>query len=113
MKYLVIGSSGPGFASEEEALEVLQSVVIPSFDRFIELERKGDILAGGLPVGDRAFVFIAEAKSNDDLDNMLRDIPMWGVLEWDVTPLQSFSGRAKKERQVVRESKKAKRTKSK
>ena len=32
MKYLVVGSGGPGFASAEEALLVLESVVLPSFD---------------------------------------------------------------------------------
>ncbi len=50
--------------------------------------------ARGLPVGDRAFVFIAEAASNEELDSMLRSIPAWGVLTWKVTPLQSFAARA-------------------
>jgi hypothetical protein len=106
MRYLVIGSGGPGFASAEEALEVLNSMILPSFSRLIELEKKKKIIAGGLPVGDRSFVFIVEAKNNDELDQMLRQLPMWGVLDWEVTALQSFSGRAKQERQAVRELKK-------
>ncbi len=105
MKYLVVGSGGPGFASPEETLEVLQSVVLPSFAGLIALERKKTIF-GGLPVGDRAFVFIAEAKSNDDLDQMLRRIPMWGTLDWEVTALQTFEGRARQERQAVRDIRK-------
>lgn len=105
MKYLVIGSSGPGFTSPEEALEVLQDVVLPSFSSFLELEKKKRIIAGGLPVGERTFIFIVEAKSNDELDQMLRNIPMWGELEWEVTPLQTFSGRAKQERQILRDMK--------
>ena len=63
------------------------------------------ILAGGLPVGDRAFVFIIEAASNEELDQLLRSIPAWGVLKWKVTPLQSFSGRAAQEREVVKQLK--------
>ena len=63
------------------------------------------IIAGGLPVGDRAFVFIVEAKSNDELDQMIRSLPMWGELNWEVTALQTFNARAKQERQAVRDLK--------
>jgi hypothetical protein len=105
MKYLVIATGGPGFGSPEEAAEVLQGIILPSFNELLALEKRKKIIAGGLPVGDRAFVFIAEAKSNDELDQMLRKIPMWGELDWEVTALQTFSGRAKQERQAVRELK--------
>jgi hypothetical protein len=74
----------------------------------LDWEKKKKITAGGVPVGDRAFVFIAEAKSNDDLDKMLRQLPVWGVLDWDVSPLQTFTHRAKLERQFLKDVKKAK-----
>jgi len=106
MKYLVIGSGGPGFASPEEAVEVLEKIVLPSFDQLIGLEKKKKILAGGLPVGERAFVFIAEASSNEELDQMLRRLPIWGSLDWEVSALQTFSGRAAQERSIVKELKK-------
>jgi len=105
MKYLVIGTGGPGFTTPEDAVEILQDVVLPSFKRLIELQKRKKIVDGGLPVGERSFVFIAEAKSNDELDQMLRDLPMWGELDWEVTPLQTFSGRARQERDAVREMK--------
>ncbi|MEK7203920.1 MAG: hypothetical protein AAB254_00280 [candidate division NC10 bacterium] len=72
MRYLVHASEGPGFASSEKK-----------------------ILGGGLPIGDRAFVFVAEASSNEELDRMLREIPMWGSLKWHVTALQTFEGRGR------------------
>ena len=106
MKYLVVGSGGPGFASREEAVEVLKQIVLPSFDQLMKLERQKKILAGGLPVGDRAVVFMAEAASNEELDQMLRNIPMWGTLDWEVTALQTFAGRAAQERSIVKELKK-------
>lgn len=105
MRYLVVGSGGPGFATPGEARAVLESIILPSFSELIKLEKAKRIVAGGLPVGERAFVFIAEAKTNDDLDRMLRALPMWGTLDWAVTPLQTFSGRAKQERQAVKELK--------
>ena len=105
MKYLVVGSGGPGFTSSEEELQILENIILPSFDQLIKLEDEKKILGGGLPVGDRTFVFIVEATSNAELDNMLRKIPMWGSLDWEVTALQTFSGRANQERQVVEELK--------
>ncbi|MGQ0658306.1 MAG: hypothetical protein ACT4NU_09465 [Chromatiales bacterium] len=102
-RYLVVGSGGPGFASPEEAVEVLQKGILPTFDALLQLEARKKILAGGLPVGDRAFVFILEAASSEEADQILRDIPAWGMLKWKVTPLQSFKGRAQKERSIVRE----------
>ena len=102
MKYLVSGSEGPGFATPEEAVEILEEVVLPTFDALMKLEAQKKIAAGGLPVGDRAVVFIVEAASNEELDRLLRSIPAWGVLDWHVTPLQSFAGRAAQDRDVVK-----------
>ncbi len=102
MKYLVVGSGGPGFSSPEEAAEVLPKIVFPTFERIITLEKEKKIVAGGLPVGDRAFVCIIEAKSNDELDKILQSIPMWGMLDWEVTPLQSVAARYKQDRQAIK-----------
>lgn len=107
MKYLVSGYGGPGFESPEEALHVLENIVLPSFEALIKLEKKKKILAGGLPVGDRSFTFIMEAASNEELDRLLRGIPIWGSLEWDVVALQSFEGRASQERDIAKQLKKA------
>jgi hypothetical protein len=105
MKYLVIGSEGPGFASPEEVVAILEKGILPTFDALMKLEAEKKILAGGLPVADRAFVFIMEASSNEEADQLLRNIPAWGVLKWKVTPLQSFGGRATHEREVLAELK--------
>ena len=78
-----------------------KKTVIPHFEHVIRLKAEGKILAGGLPVGDRAFVFIIEAASNDEADRIVRDMPAWGLLEWKVTPLQSVEARAEMERKVV------------
>lgn len=102
MKYLVSGSGGPGFESTEEAVAILKEIVLPSFDQLIKWEKQKKILAGGLPVGDRAFVFIVEAASNEEVDAILRGLPVWGVLDWEVTALQTFAGRAAQERSIVK-----------
>ena len=101
MQYLVEGARGPLPASPEQALALLEGIVIPHFEHVIKLKTEGKILAGGVPVGDRAFVFIVEAASNDEADRIVRDMPAWGLLQWKVTPLQSVEARADMERKVV------------
>ena len=69
MQYLVEGSRGPLPASPEQAVALLEGTVIPHFEYVLRLKSEGKILAGGVPVGDRAFVFITEAASNDEADH--------------------------------------------
>ena len=101
MQYLIIGSDGPGFTEPEEAIEVLEQGIIPTFEMIEQLRADGSIIAGGLPVGEREFIFIIEATSNEAVDDMLRELPAWGAFEWDVTPLQSFERRAVKEQEML------------
>ena len=82
-------------------------IILPSFDALFKYEEEKKILSGSLPVGDRVFVFVIEAVSNKELNQILRNIPMWGSLKWKVTPLQTFSGRANQEWEAVEELKKS------
>ncbi len=101
MKYLVSASEGPGFSSPEEMLQLLEDIVLPSFETLIRLEAENKILAGGVPVGDRGFMFIVEAASHEEVDRILRSLPLWGMLKWDVIALQTFGGRVAHERELV------------
>lgn len=101
MQYLVQASGGPGFTSPQETVAVLEKGILPTFEALLALQQEDTILAGGLPAGDRAFVFIAEADDNDEIDRLVRDLPAWGALDWRITPLQSFAGRAAVERVVL------------
>jgi hypothetical protein len=101
MQYLVEGARGPLPPSPEQAIALLEGTVIPHFEYMIRLRAEGKILAGGIPVGDRAFICIIEAGSNEEADRIVRDMPAWGLLEWKVTPLQSVEARAEMERKAV------------
>ena len=102
MQYLVSASGGAGFASPKEALKALEDMVLPLFEALKRLESGRRILAGGVPVGDRALVFILEAASHDEVDRLLRSLPMWGVFTWDVVALQTFAGRVALEREFLK-----------
>jgi hypothetical protein len=75
-------------------------------DEKADAERR--ILAGGLKVGERALVFVAEAESNEKLDRMLREIPFWGMVKWEVTPLEGFDTRAAEEQVMMTRLKRVK-----
>jgi hypothetical protein len=67
MQYLVEAARGPLPPSPEQAIALLEGTVIPHFEYMIRLKAEGKMLAGGLPVGDRAFTCIIEAASNDEV----------------------------------------------
>src|SRR5215831_10840999 len=58
MQYLVEAARGPLPPSPEQAIALLEGTVIPHFEYMIRLKAEGKILAGGVPVGDRAFICI-------------------------------------------------------
>ena len=82
MQYLVEAARGPLPPSPEQAIALLEGTIIPHFEYMIRLKAEGKILAGGIPVGDRAFVCVIEAASNDEADRIVRDMPAWGLVEW-------------------------------
>jgi hypothetical protein len=75
MKYLVTASEGPGWSTPEEALKVLETGVLPTFDILLKLEAEKRIVAGGLPVGERKLIFILEASSNEEVDQACEIFP--------------------------------------
>lgn len=106
MRYLVMGSNGPTGTTVEDMLELLEDFVLPGFEALIQLESENTLLAGGVPVSERGVVFIIDVPSNEELDQVLRALPFWPILEWQVTPLQSFEGRAFHERRMIQQMKK-------
>ena len=103
MLYLVKGvASQAGTPTmPAQAIELLQRQVIPSLEALAQHQTDGKILAGGIVVGARAAVFIVEAASHEEVTNLVRNLPFWGILEWEVTPLETFTHRATLERQQV------------
>jgi hypothetical protein len=99
-QYLVIGSGAVDYTTPSEAVEAVEQELLPTFDALMKLEAAKTIV-GGMPVGDRTFAFILDAASNDEADRLLRDLPAWGQLKWEIKPLQSFQARAEKERSIA------------
>jgi muconolactone delta-isomerase len=103
MQYLVTMEyvePGPLFPAEQLGQMVEQSI-LPSFDLLATLQADGKVLAGGVPAGSRTAVFIVEAASHDELDQLIEGIPWWGVMKTTVAPLQDFAKRAANDRVLL------------
>ncbi len=105
--YLVIGSDGPGFTSPQAEVQGLEKAILPTFDVLLKLQKEGKIIASGLPLGDRAILFIMKASSNHEVDALVRSLPAWSALKWKVKALESIAGRAEQERAIVKNLKAA------
>lgn len=86
--------------TRDQAVALLEQLIIPSLEN---LAKDGKIRAGGLFVGARAGVLIVAASSHDEVTDLVRALPAWGVWGWKVTPLESFAHRADVEKKMVRQ----------
>ena len=98
VKFEATGAGAP--TTREQAIELLDKLVVPSLEK---LAKEGRIRAGGLLVGARGGVFIVGAKSHDEVTDLVRALPAWGVWTWKVKPLESFAHRADLEKKMVQE----------
>lgn len=84
--------------SREQTIEQLDKLVIPTLEN---LGKDGKVRAGGIVVGTLAGAFVVGAKSKDAVTELVRALPAWGIMQWKVTPLETFAHRADLEKQVV------------
>jgi muconolactone delta-isomerase len=100
MQYLVTGEFvEPGaLLPPDQVAGMIRQMVLPSHEALTNLRAEGKLLAGGYSVGERSGAFIFDVDSNEDLDELLQNLPYWGVVKFKVTPLQDIEGRRERDR---------------
>ncbi|MFQ5791489.1 MAG: hypothetical protein ACE5JI_13535 [Acidobacteriota bacterium] len=101
MRYLVEGEfvdSGPVVSPQQ--FGQLADVVGSSLDMLAKLEGEKRIRGGAL-TGARVGVFVTDAESHEEVGDLLRSLPFWGLHRWEVTPLESWEHRARQDRQLL------------
>jgi hypothetical protein len=103
MRYLAIAEyTEPGpLLPPQQVAQLVEQLVIPSFEALAKLEDEKKILGGGVYAAGRAGAFILDVASHDEANRMLQSLPFWGVLKWTLIPLQGFRQRAADERQML------------
>jgi muconolactone delta-isomerase len=106
MRFLVtIDGSDIAGMPLERFVQVLDQMVVPGVEKLDQLEQEGRIHGGGYTAG-RGGVFIIDADSSEEVDQLLTSLPHWPVVKVDVLPLISTSSlleRARTMRQRVQE----------
>ena len=70
--------------------EIVAEAILPSLQVLKDLQSKGKILAGGHPVGQRYIIMFMEAQSEDEVHQLLKDLPLYELGNTEVTELKSF-----------------------
>jgi muconolactone delta-isomerase len=92
MRFLVtIDGSDIGVGMPPERLgQVLDQMVVPGVEKLAQLEQEGRIHGGGYTAA-RGGVFMIDADSSDEVDQLVTSLPHWGLVKVDVKPLISTS----------------------
>ena len=107
MRFLVtIDGSDLGAAMPPERLaHVVDQMVVPSLERLAQWEQEGRIHGGGYTAA-RGGVFMIDADSSEEVDQLVSSLPYWGLVKVDVKPLISTTAlleRARATRQRLQE----------
>jgi hypothetical protein len=107
MRYLAIAEyvePGPLLPPQQVA-QMVERLIIPSFEALAKLEDEKKVLGGGVNVGARGGAFILEVASEDEANRVLQSLPFWGLIKWTITPLQGFRQRAADQRAMLQQLK--------
>ena len=90
MRFLVtIDGSDVGVNTPPERLAQLQDqMIIPGIEKLAQWEQEGRIHGGGY-TGARGAVFMVDADSSEEVDQLVTSLPHWGLVKVDVKPLIS------------------------
>jgi muconolactone delta-isomerase len=92
MRFLVTidGSDVGAGMPPERLVQVMDQMVVPGVEKLAQWEKEGRIHGDGYTAG-RGGVFIIDADSSEEVDQLVTSLPHWGVVKVDVQPLVSAS----------------------
>jgi hypothetical protein len=100
MQFLVtIDGSGVAGMPPERLVQVLDQMIIPGVEELAQWEQEGRV-HGGAYTGGRGGVFMIDAGSIEEVDQLVTSLPHWGLLKVDVLPLISTSSLVERARAV-------------
>ena len=92
MRFLVtLDGSDIGVGMPPERLgQVVEQMVVPSIEQLSQWEQEGKVHGGGYTAA-RGGVFIMDADSSEEVDQLVTSLPYWGLVKVEVKPLISTS----------------------
>jgi muconolactone delta-isomerase len=95
MQYLVQlrlkSSANP--KTREEGVAFIEQYIYPTLELGKKLREEKRIIAGGPVSGTVALALIVSADSAKELDDLVTGLPVWPLMDTEVTPLSTFEAR--------------------
>jgi muconolactone delta-isomerase len=67
---------------------IVREAVLPTVEALIPLQTQGGLVTGGYLVGERTMVFVFEADSEEEVRQMLDDLPLSRVAKPNIRRMQ-------------------------
>ncbi|MEJ2688771.1 MAG: muconolactone Delta-isomerase family protein [Deltaproteobacteria bacterium] len=95
MQYLVQLrlSSSARPRSQVDGINLIEKFIFPTLKQCKKLQEEKKILAGGTISGAISLALIMNAESAQELDKLILSLPIWPLMETQVTPLSTFDAR--------------------
>jgi len=69
---------------------IVREAILPSVEALVPLSAARKLVTGGYLVGERTIVFVFEADSEEEVRQMLDELPLSGVAKPDIRRMQAL-----------------------
>ena len=73
----------------EQLARVIRESILPSVEALVPLRDQGKVLTGGYPIGESFMVFVVEAESEEEVREVLENLPLSNWAKTTVRRLQT------------------------
>ena len=70
--------------------KIVREAILPSVEALIPLHVQGRLVTGGYLVGERTMVFVFKAQSEEEVREVLDELPLSGVATPHIRPMRSL-----------------------
>jgi hypothetical protein len=108
MRYSVTLTQTENFnptGDSKAAAQYIERCVFPSLDALSKWEKEKRVF-GGVVAGAREICFYVDAASNEEVSDLVNQLPLWPFVSTRICPLESFEFRLNQDRKRFNEAKK-------
>ena len=70
--------------------KIVREAILPSVEALIPLHVQGRLVTGGYLVGEKTMVFVFKAQSEEEVREVLDELPLSGVTKPQIRPMRSL-----------------------
>ena len=69
---------------------IVRAAILPSVEALIPLKAQGRLITGGYLIGERSMVFVFEADSEEEVREVLEDLPLSGAATFEIKHMRAL-----------------------